>query len=52
MPLLDAGLCAVYARKQQQQGPFSYKFTLSLHSPALETYLGVKGNEKLGTAVS
>ena len=25
---------------------------LSLHSPALETYLNVKGNEKLGTAVS
>lgn len=50
-PLFDAGLCALYASKQQHS-PFSYKFTLSFHSPALETCLGVKGNEKLETALS
>ena len=46
LPLLDVRLCAVYAPKQQLQGPFSYKLTLSLHSSAPETYLNVKGNEK------
>ena len=52
LPLLDLRLCAMYAPKQQPQGPFSYKLTLSLHSPALETYLNVKGNEKRDSSIT
>lgn len=51
-PLLDARPCAVYTSKQNQHGLFFYKVTLPIHSPVLETCLGVKGNEKLGTALS
>lgn len=41
--------CAVYTSRQPQYGPFSCIVTASLHSPVLETCLGIGGNEKLGT---